>query len=856
MSVNKLQFVPVDLTADGQLIEDVVFLASAAPEFCWKNQSPDPDFRQSGYRITATAGNGSLKWDSGIVKSSSCQHVPWTGEPLGEREQVSIQLTVYDQSGNASLPSKPLVCERTLESNASWGNACWIWNDHLPYTSAGPLPCFRKEFEVSKPLAKARLHITARGIFEAFCDGKKIGRDHLAPGWVDFRKHVPFLTYDLTETLAPGKHVLGSIIADGWCCGNLVIHRMRNFFHAHPEFLARLELYYTDGTVDAVVTDSSWETTAAGPYLSADLYDGEQYDARIDLGAWGMPGYSDKRWYSAADAGKVQCDPVPLVQKTAPPVRKIMEIKPVQRLNPKQDIYIWDFGQNFVGTFRVKLRGYPGMLYTFRMAEMLDESGDLYNINYRNARSEDSYICRGEPDTFEEYSPVFTFHGLRYLEIRGFQYNSIPADEIEVTGIVLHSDMELCSSFECGNPLITKLWQNTVWGNRGNYLDLPTDCPQRDERLGWTGDAQVFAPAAMYNMDCRAFLRKFMRDIREGMTPDGAAPSIAPAILRIFDGAAGWGDALIIIPYALYKHYHWEGILRENYADMKRAVLWQKQHSDDLVRAEQNFGDWLAPEDTPVPLVGTAYFARCAKLLSEIAGILHETEDEAFFKQLGNDITATFRAKFVGRDGIVAPATQAALCFALAFGLLEEKDIEKNRAALQENIRNNGNKLSTGFLGTSLIMDVLLDAGLSRCACDLLLQEECPSWLYSVKQGATTIWERWNSFSLESGFGNVSMNSFNHYAYGIVSKFLMNAIAGIRYQANELQLEIIPDPRFSPVNASYDSPCGMIRSSWEIKDNTLAWQVEVPTGLPTAITLPDGSTQKLSAGKHQFKVSL
>lgn len=831
--------------------ESVIFIDSSHPMISWKIQTDIPDFRQSAYRIIAKNESEQMVWDSGMVPGSESKWIPWGGNELKIGERISLRVQITAENGELSPFSAPVFFERAPDHNEYWGNARWIWYDRNNYSTTAPSPYFRREFEVKSGLKRAVLFITARGVFEASLDGKRFTRDLLAPGWTDFKQQIPFMSYDLTESLPPGKHCLGGILADGWCCGNLTIFRIRNHYHEHPELLAWLELRYEDGRKESIVTDHSWKM-ATGPILASDLYDGETYDARQEIHGWNVIGFDDSRWTSACEGESVRNSPV-LVPRTAPPVRYMQDLSPVRILNPKKDTYIWDFGQNFTGTFRVAgVRGVKGRLYSFRTGEMLEKDGSLYTLNYRSAKSQDYYICRGPLEEAETYIPHFTFHGFRYLQIDGFQFDGLKPHELEVTGLVMHSDMKLKGDFSCGNELVTRLWKNVVWGQRGNFLEIPTDCPQRDERLGWTGDAQLFAPTAMLNMDCCTFYRKYLRDIRDAVSSDGAAPSIAPAILNMRSGAAAWGDAIVLIPFELYRHYGWKSILTENYDAMKRSIDWQKNHSEGLIRpSKDNFGDWLAPDPPPVELVATAYFAHCTQCISEIAGILGYPEDKRYYAELGNDIVKAFRKQFMDEHGIVRSDTQSALVFTLAFNLAAPEHVKANASKLEDAIRSNGTRISTGFLGTGLILPALARHGLARTACDLLLQENYPSWLFSVKHGATTMWERWDSYTDESGFGNVSMNSFNHYAYGTVASFLIEELGGIHYSHQGISLRIIPDSRFSPVHAVYDSPYGRIVSDWQTDDaGKLNWQVEVPAGIPAQAALPDGTITVLNIGKN------
>lgn len=704
----------------------------------------------------------------------------------------------------------------------------------------------RRMFSVKASISRAILRIASRGCFSCEIDGVKVSQDYFAPGWTDFRKRIPVVEYDVTSALVePGRHVLGCVLWDGWCCGNLTIFRYRYFFHPRPELKALLILEYADGTLEEIGTDECWRASR-GPVLSADLYDGEDYDARLELPGWSTAVFDDESWSPVTICHDEASDNLVYEYRASPPVRCIQELKPIAILHPAQYTWIWDFGQNFVGTYRVLLRGIAGRRYTFRTAEILEADGHLHTQNYRSARSSDSFICKGDLDVIEEFSPEYTFHGFRYLQIDGFQFDNISPEEVKVTGLVLSSEMPCTATFTTGNALLNRLWQNIQWSQKGNFLEIPTDCPQRDERLGWTGDAQIFAPTAMYNGDCRSFYRKYLQDIRDAVTEEGAAPSLAPAVIRLNDGASGWGDAIILLPYALWKHYGDCDVLRENYSAMRRHFAWQLAHSKDYLLAGKQFGDWLNKDErTPRPLITTAYFYRCARCLAEIASILGESKQAAEYAANANSIRNAFRNNYLGADGIVKPSTQSTLAIAIEFGLLDEAEMPANGQALKNAIDEAHGTLTTGFLTTPLILDALVKCGLAKTACDLLLQENCPGWLYPVKHGATTIWEHWDSYTEENGIKEPSMNSFNHYAFGAVGHFMMTRIGGIRYENGTVICDIIPDRRFAPVHAIYDSPKGRIESRWDLDDKgNLLWN----------ITLPDGTVHELTEGTHTFNI--
>ncbi|MBR4665217.1 MAG: family 78 glycoside hydrolase catalytic domain, partial [Lentisphaeria bacterium] len=829
---SKDMFKAISLRTDD--LNGTVSIGTALPHFSWK-MAHRAGSMQNAYRIQAASSPEQLDspdlWDSGWVESDQSVGIPWDGRTLSSRQRVFWRVTLRDQHGKVSAPSAPVEFEVALLHNSDW-KARWIYFDGGNPSCSSPCPYFRREFVLRKNLARAVLYVTARGLFEARINGSRAGDDHFVPGWTDFRKQIQYLSYDVTSLLRKGKNAVGAVLGDGWYCGYLS-GRRRNTYGDHPELLFQLEIQYKDGSSEMILSGKEWKC-ATGPILASDIYDGEQYDARLEMPGWDQPGFDDSKWRRVSLGEPASKSPT-LVRKRCLPVRHIMELKPVRILNPQKDIYIWDFGQNITGRMRIRLKGYSGRLYSFHFGEMLNPDGTLYNLNYRSAKSTDYYTCSKDNLEYEEWEPLFTFHGFRYLQINGFQYSGAKLEDIEVVALVMHSELEVTGSFECGLPKVNRLYSNVCWGQRGNFLEIPTDCPQRDERLGWTGDADVFAGTAAFNMDVDAFFHKWLRDLRESQHDDGAVPSVVPNLFKWGGGAAVWADAAVRIPWIMYQRYADLSILQESYESMKKWVDYQKKTSKKLIRPETSYGDWLALSSvkTPSELIGTAMFAETARILGKTSALLGKKSEAACYAELSEQVKAAFQKEFLDPRGLLKVKSQTACVLAVQFDLLTPEQSRKNAALLVKLIRKNGNKLSTGFVGTAWLTQALSKAGYPETACDLLLQEEFPSWLFSVNQGATTIWERWNSYTVKDGFGNVNMNSFNHYAYGAVAEWMAASLGGIRFDdarpgGKLLIFAVEPDRRLKHVECSLETPYGKAESSWKFSGKSWSWRISAP----------------------------
>ena len=737
----------------------------------------------------------------------------------------------------------------------------WIGDRQRPTSGEPPCPYLRRSFQLPGPVRRATLTWTALGVADMHLNGAKIGVDFLMPGWSDFRERAQVLEYDVTKLLLAGENMLGAILGDGWYTGTLLWKNERNHYGTHPQLLARLNVEFRDGRHITLGSDKAWEMRY-GPIVQSDIYHGETYDARQELGEWCVPSASAEGWR------KVDVFPAyrgVLQPKLNEPVRVTQILHPRKITEPASKAFVFDFGQNIAGLCRLKVRGRRGQKIVLKFGEMLNADGTVYRENLRLARVIDTYICRGGGE--EEWTPRFTFHGFRYVEVTGLAGQP---DASLLTAMVMHTDMQPAGKFHCSHPLLNRLNANIRWGLRGNFLDVPTDCPQRDERLGWTGDAQVFIGTAAFHYDVRRFFHKWLQDLRDGQRKDGAFPDVAPDILGKYGphqfGNAAWADAGVICPWEIYQHYGDKSILADNYDAMVRWIEYQRRTAKNLIRPRTAYGDWLAidavvPNHAPVPcdLVGTAYFAHTTSLLTKIAGLLGHKDDARRFQKLHAQIVVAFQKAYVTPDGRVVGHCQTAYLLALAFDLLPSRLRQKAFAHLVDLVEARNCHLTTGFVGTPLLLPVLTRFGRTDLAYKILLQEDYPSWLYTVRNGATTMWERWNSYTKEEGFGPVGMNSFNHYAYGAVGEWMYGVIGGIRPLAPGFKkILFAPEPGdgITSAETSLPTPHGLAECCWRVCGRTMVVDVTVPEGVRAELRLPGRKATPLASGRHRLTTKL
>jgi alpha-L-rhamnosidase len=739
---------------------------------------------------------------------------------------------------------------------------------------------FRKAFEVSQSIRRATLYATARGIIDLSLNGKRVSEDLFTPEWTDYHRRLHYRTFDVTALMAAGENVLGAYLGDGWWSGFIGWQETRGQYGTFENsLLLQLEVELSSGETCVVVTDASWRCNT-GPILQSDFMLGETYDARRELTGWTQASYDDSSWLSAIEVaspkvympeysfsnnrGQETEDDLPLVAQRSEPVRIVETIQPLSTHEVSPGTFIYDLGQNIAGWVEIELSGESGCRVQLRHGERLNLDGKLYTDNLRRADATDVYYLRGEGE--ETWSPRFTFHGFQYIELTGLD-QPLPLDKLR--GCVVMSATEPTGDFECSHPLVNRLWKNALWGQKGNFLSVPTDCPQRDERLGWMGDVQVFLRTATYNMDVAAFFTKWMFDVCDSQDVDGVFPDVAPRLregdnfvgLDGLGGAAGWGDAGVIVPWTMWRVYGDRRVVERHWGSMVRWLDWLEATNPEGIRENQlgnNYGDWLCiPSDTTFrthsemkTLLATAYWADDARKLAQLATMLGKVEQAARFEAMHERVREAFQAKWVLEEGRLAVEQQTAYLVALAFELLPEQVRQQAAEHLVDNIRQLDWHLSTGFIGISHLNPQLTLWGHSEAAYRLLANEDYPSWLYPVLHGATTIWERWNGWTEADGFFDPQMNSFNHYSLGSVSEWLYRHVAGIELDSEipgfkQFIVKPYPDSSLEYAGAKYRSPHGTIESRWERTTNGLLLGVRIPANTQAEVHLPAGSQDQL-----------
>jgi alpha-L-rhamnosidase len=833
------------------------------PYFSWNLLSDQRNVMQTAYEIRvgtipAALVKGEGIWKSGKINSDQSIHVPYAGAALSSGTKYYWQVRVWDNKGKTSPWSNLTHWQMGLLAADKW-KAQWIEPGYKE-DSAFAAPLMRKEFNSTKKIKSATAFITAHGLYEAQINGKRVGDAYLTPGWTSYNKRLQYQVYDVTALLKNGANAIAVTLGDGWYRGNFSFDHRRNIYGKDIALLFQLELTYTDGTTENVVSDASWKSST-GAIRSNGIYLGETIDARQEKNGWTTAGYNDAGWSNVKTADHSKAVLIatynePIQQQERFAARKLIS-------TPKGEKVI-DFGQNLVGWVRVKLNGKAGDTVKISHAEVLDKEGNFYTANLREAKAQSVYVLKGSGD--EWFEPHFTFFGFRYIKVEGISSELKPEN---FTAVALYSAMPQTGSFKSSNQKINQLQHNIEWGLRGNFLDVPTDCPQRDERMGWTGDAQAFFRTASFLRSVNNFFTKWMKDVSADQLKSGSVPHVIPNVLGeegwAAGGSAGWADVSTIIPWEMYLVYGDKRILENQYSSMKAWVGYmQSQSTKDLWNKGSHFGDWLfytmADDNdgnaaiTNKYLIAQCFYAYSTQLLINAAKELGKSDDVVTYTALLQRIKTAFLNEYTTPNGATMSNTQTSYVLALQFDLFPEAMRQQAADRLVANIKQYGNHLTTGFLGTPYLCHVLSRYGYADVAYTLLLQETYPSWLYPVTKGATTIWERWDGIRTNGDFQAITMNSFNHYAYGAIGDWMYRVMVGLDIDKDGIgykKIRIQPHigGSFKHASAAYETPYGKLSSGWKIENGTLTLQAEVPANTTATIYIPaSDATEVLENG--------
>jgi alpha-L-rhamnosidase len=847
------------------------------PRFDWALAGDGHDRRQSAYRIVVASGERAL-WDSGKVASAQTQQIEYAGAPLLPDQTFSWTVMVWDESDTASGWAEAQTVRTGLMHADDW-QARWIAryfvlpagreapSDNLYDNEwqARPADHLRCDFSAQEKPVRATAYVTALGLYELYLNGARVGDAVMAPGWTDYHQRVEYQSYDVTDLVASGANTIGAMLGEGWYSGRVGHNQRRagNHYGGRPALLCQLHLEYADGRIETIVSDETWKASQ-GPVCYSDFLMGELYDARLELNGWAEPGFDASRW-QPVEVFSPDPRPPRLEAARAPQVREIVRFPGQYLHRAKTGGHIYDLGQNIAGYCELELSGEPGDRFTLRHGEILDSDGELYTANLRHAVATDHYIAKGHDR--ESFKPRFTFHGFRYVELT--LPEGVSPDSVRLSGIAIHNDLKLTGAMRTGSDMVNQLISNIEWSQRDNFLSVPTDCPQRDERYGWSADAQVFWKTAGYVMDVSAFLEKWFEDIAEAQLPDGAFTDVAPSKplnpyrLTAQPGAPGWGDAPVILAWQHWLRYADKALVEKHY---ERLVAWlshiAKANPDHLrVNAVyNNYGDWLSVGPaSDRTMVATAYWVHVADLMAKLSEVIGRDDMVAHYAAQAQAVRAAFVSEFVEADGVIKGDTQTAYLLALDFAILPPDLHDKAATHLLRKLDEAGGHLQTGFLGVKHLCPVLSDIGAPERAYDLLFNETYPSWGFSIAQGATTIWERWDGWTEEKGFQSVNMNSFNHYAYGAVGEWLYARVAGIDWDEaapgySTIRMRPQFDRRLGWVEAHYDGPTGRVESQWRVEGDMVTWSIAIPPNSRAAITL-NSSPLTLVAGDRPLPVA-
>ncbi|KAM5342220.1 hypothetical protein ACJ41O_015251 [Fusarium nematophilum] len=831
------------------------------PRISWSFEGLDQQWRQKAYELSLQRGHHGEAQTFFAVSSQSL-YVPWPSGPLESREVATLK--VRAQSGDSVWTpwSTPLQFEVGLLKSTDWH--CFLIQPRTDRDLSTPIrPVrFRRAFQVKEAPQWARLYITAHGLYESFINGSKVGDHVLAPGWTSYDHELSYQTFDILPQLKVGTNVIAAEVAEGWYCGRLgFMGGQRNIWGSAVGLFAQIMITYHDGSTELIGTDGSWKS-GHGPLLQAEIYDGELFDSRLDLPGWNEPSFLDGNWLTVRPS---QLNISTLRAPGSPPVRRIQILQAQKKLQSPKGSTILDFGQNLVGWVRCELAGPKGHTVRLIHAEVLDK-GECATAPLRDAKCTDTVILSGEPLVYE---PRFTFHGFRYVQITGYGFDEVDLNHFRA--VVIHTSMARTGWFECSDQMLNKLHENVVWSMKGNFVSVPTDCPQRDERLGWTGDLQAFAPTAAYLYDTGGIIKTWLRGLAFEQNEDGTGvpPLFTPNIWKGHPNipSAIWGDALISVPWDLYQSSGDTAFLADLYENMdewlrkgvkrdEKGLLWDPNHSQ--------LGDWLeptAPVDDPGNgptdeiLVSNAFLIRMTDLMTRISGILGHEKERELWEEQAAELRAQFCRTYITDEGRVVSDTQTALALAIHFSLFPTSRQQDAAAARLVHLikRNARFKIATGFAGTPILGHALSRINQHQLFYRMLVHRKPPSWLYPVTMGATTIWERWDSMLPDGTLNASNMTSFNHYALGAVANWMHTTIAGIQPLEpgwKRIRISPVPGATVSSCHARFLSPYGQVDVRWEVRGDEMHLTATIPGNTEAEIMLPGAEPESVGSGRH------
>ncbi|WP_295125393.1 alpha-L-rhamnosidase [uncultured Chitinophaga sp.] len=830
-------------------LDNPIGLDITTPRFSWQLISPKRNVMQSAYELRVgndpkELARGKSTWSTGKVASDQSLHVPYEGPVLNAGQRYYWQVRVWDNSGAASAWTTPAFWQMGLLKAADW-KASWIEPGFVE-EPLRPSPQFFRKFTAQKKVKTATAYITAHGLYEAHINNKRVGDAYFTPGWTSYNKRLQYQAYDVTAALQQGQNEISVLLGTGWYRGNFSFGNTKNIYGKDAALLFQLDITYADGTQESIVSDENWKAAASGIRYS-EIYAGEKFDARQQQ-------LNKDNWPAVKRAGYSKDV---LVATYNEPVKKHEVIAPIRIFKTPKGEQVIDFGQNLAGWVVVKVKGKAGDSITISHAEVLDKAGNFYTENLRSARAQDIYILAGTGE--EVFEPHFSWHGFRYIKVDGYPGELTPEN---FTAVALYSAMKPSGSFTTSNKLVNQLQQNIEWGLKGNFLDVPTDCPQRDERLGWTGDAQVFFRTASYLRDVNNFFDKWMKDVAAEQMPNGSVPRVVPNTFDGSGGPAGWADVATIIPWGMYQVYGDKKILETQYASMKAWVGYmEKLAPNGLYNTGTHYGDWLfysVNDDrdgrsaiTNKFFIAQCFFGHSTQLMINAAKVLGRNEDVTYYTALLQRVKNAFVKEYLTANGATMSNTQTSYVLALQFDMLPENLRQQAADRLVADIRLYRTHLTTGFLGTPYLCEVLSRFGHTDVAYELLLQQSYPSWLYPVTKGATTIWERWDGIKPDGSFQEASMNSFNHYAYGAIGDWMYRVMAGLDIDGDGVgykKVRIKPHigGGFTNAAAGYTTRYGKLSSAWRIENDKLLMDIEVPANTTATVYVPAGSVEEVT----------